>query len=190
MELISFKRETAFSRSNGTDGDVVELHADLGDRLHQLNIDPMRVDEAMQQTASTQQPHRIQQRHQQQAVQRNKKEEAKRQREREEERRGENGRGEHGRRSEEQRKEAARLEVTSWVEVRRRTRRRVVEEGHEGEGEKNCKRAVQIFVKVDGMKTVLSEVSPEDKSPEDPEYCEWKWSGRVRDVRGKDAKER
>ena len=49
------------------------------------------------------------------------------------------------------------------MEVRRRTRRRAAEEGHEGEGEKNCNRAVQIFVKVDGMKTVLREVSPEDK---------------------------
>ena len=80
VELNSFKRETAVSRSNGMDGDVAELHADLGDRLR-----PMRVDEAMQQTASTQQPHRSQQRHQQQAVQRreDKKEEAKRQREKE-----------------------------------------------------------------------------------------------------------
>ena len=171
VELNPFKRETAVSRSNGMDGDVAELHADLGDRLHQLNIDPMRVDEAMQQTASTQQPHRSQQRHQQQAVQRNKREEAKRQGEREEERRGEKGRGENGRRSEEQgvRKEGEKggskvvEDVTGWVEVRRRTRRKVVEEGHEGEGEKNCRKAVQIFVKVDGMKTVLREVSPEDK---------------------------
>ena len=81
VELNYFKRETAISRSDGMDGDVAELHADVGDRLHQLNIDPMRVDEALQQTASTQQPHRSQQRHQQQ--ERNKKEEAKRQRERE-----------------------------------------------------------------------------------------------------------
>ena len=57
VELNSFKRETAISRSSGMDGDVAEPHADLGDRLHQLNIDPMRVDEAMQQTASTRQPH-------------------------------------------------------------------------------------------------------------------------------------
>ena len=49
VELNSFKRETDVSRSNGMDGDVAELHADLDDRLHQLNIDPMRVDEAMQQ---------------------------------------------------------------------------------------------------------------------------------------------
>ena len=52
------------------------------------------------------------------------------------------------------------------------------------------KRVVQIFVKVDGMKTVLREVSARRQSPEDPENCEWKWSGRVRDVRGKDAEER
>ena len=45
------------------DGDVAELNAALGDRSHQLNIDPMRVDEAEQQTASTQQPHRSQQQH-------------------------------------------------------------------------------------------------------------------------------
>ena len=53
--------------------------------------------------------------------------------------------------------------MTGWVEVQRRTRRKVVEEGHDGEGEKNCRKAVQIFVKVDGMKTVLREVSPKDK---------------------------
>ena len=40
-----------------------------------------------------------------------------------------------------------------------------MEEGCEGEGEKNCRKAVQIFVKVDGMKTVLREVSPKDKVP-------------------------
>ena len=28
------------------------------------------------------------------------------------------------------------------------------------------------------------------QSPEDPEYCEWKSSGRVRNVRGQDVKER
>ena len=145
VELNPFKRETAISSSNGMDGDVAELHADLGDRLHQLNIDPMRVVEAMQQTASTQQPHRSQQRHQQQTVQRNKREDAKRQKEREEERRGEKGRGENRRKSEEQgvRKEdedgdsKVVEDVTGWVEVRRRTRRKVVEEGPEGEGEKN-----------------------------------------------------
>ena len=82
VELNPFKRETAISSSNGFDGDVAALHADLNDWLHQLSIDPMRVDEAMQQTASTQQPHRSQQQHQQQTVQRNKREDAKRQRER------------------------------------------------------------------------------------------------------------
>ena len=32
------------------------------------------------------------------------------------------------------------------------------------------KKIVQIFVKVDGMKTVAMEVSPEDNEPEDPEH--------------------
>ena len=56
VELNPFKRETGVLRSNGMDGDVAELHADLDDRLHQLNIDPMRVDEVMQQTAAAQKP--------------------------------------------------------------------------------------------------------------------------------------
>ena len=149
LELNPFKRETAVSRSNGMDGDVAELHADLGDRLHQLNIDPTRVDVAMQQTESTQQPHRSQQRYQHRQCRETRE---KRPRDREKrERRCEKGRRENGVE-----------DVTGWVEVRRRTRRREVEEGHEGEGEKNY-RKVQIFVKVDGMKTVLKEVSPEDK---------------------------
>ena len=48
------------------------------------------------------------------------------------------------------------------------------------------RRMVQIFVKVDELKNVAMEVSPEDKSPEDPEHCEWKRLGCVRDVRRKD----
>ena len=36
-------------------------------------------------------------------------------------------------------------------------------QGTKEKGEKNCRRAVQIFVKVDGMKTVLKEVSSEEK---------------------------
>ena len=39
---------------------------------------------------------------------------------------------------------------------------------------KQRKRVVQIFVKVDDMKMVAMEVLSEDKSPEDPEHCEWK----------------
>ena len=125
----------------------------------------------------TQRLHRSQQRHQQQTVQRNKREDAKRQREREreEERRGERGRGDNGRKSEEQgvRNEDEEgdskvvEDVTGWVEVRRRTRRKVVEEGPEGEGEKNYRKAVQIFVKVDEAKVTPMEISLTDGKVED-----------------------
>ena len=52
--------------------------------------------------------------------------------------------------------------VTAWVEVRRRTRGRAVQEGREDEGGKSC-RTVQIFVKVDGSKTFPLDMSPDDK---------------------------
>ena len=50
-------------------------------------------------------------------------------------------------------------DVTGWVEVRRRTRRRVVQEGHEDEGGKSGK-TVQIFVKMDG--SIAMDVAPSD----------------------------
>ena len=49
-------------------------------------------------------------------------------------------------------------DVTGWVEVRRRTRRRV----HEDEGGKSCK-TVQIFFKMDGSRTTAMYVAPNDK---------------------------
>ena len=96
-------------------------------------------------------------------------------RDREEERRGEKGRRGNGRRSEEQglRKEDEEgdskvvEDVTGWVEVRRRTRREVVEEGPEGEGEKNYRKMVQIFVTVDEAKATPMEVSLTDGKVED-----------------------
>ena len=53
-------------------------------------------------------------------------------------------------------------DVKGWVEVRRRTRRRVVEEGGNDEGGKSRKK-VQIFVKMDGSRTIAVDVSPNDK---------------------------
>ena len=51
---------------------------------------------------------------------------------------------------------------TGWVEVRRRTRRRVVEEGGNDEGGKSRKK-VQIFVKMNKSKTIAVDVSPNNK---------------------------
>ena len=53
-------------------------------------------------------------------------------------------------------------DVTEWVEVRSRTRRRVEEGGHEDEGGESC-RAVQIFVKVNGSTKFPLDVSMNDK---------------------------
>ena len=95
----------------------------------------------------------------------NKREDDKRQRE--EERRDERGSGDNGRKSEEQgvRKENEEgdskvvEDVTGWVEVQRRTRRKVVEEGPEGEGEKNYR--------IDEAKVTLIEISLTDGKVED-----------------------
>ena len=54
-------------------------------------------------------------------------------------------------------------DATGWVEVRRSTRRRVVQEGHEDEGGKSCK-TVQIFVKMDGSRTITTDVAQKGKS--------------------------
>ena len=53
-------------------------------------------------------------------------------------------------------------DVTGWVEVRRRTRRRGVQGGHGDEGGKCCQ-TVQIFVKMDGSGTFAMDVAPNDK---------------------------
>ena len=53
-------------------------------------------------------------------------------------------------------------DVKVWVEVRRRTRRRVVEEGGIDEGGKSRK-TVQIFVKMDGSRTLTMDVAQNDK---------------------------
>ena len=72
--------------------------------------------------------------------------------EREKGRKGQRGRGQEGRKKEEREveeggSELVEKDVTGWTEVTRNKR----------------KKMVQIFVKVDGMKTVAMEVSPEDK---------------------------
>ena len=72
--------------------------------------------------------------------------------EREKGRKGQRGRGQEGtekeeREAEEGGGELVEKDVTGWTEVTRNKR----------------KKMVQIFVKVDGMKTVTMEVSPEDK---------------------------
>ena len=74
------------------------------------------------------------------------------QEEREKGRKGQRGRGQEGRKKEEREAEEGggelvEKDVTGWTEVTRNKR----------------KKMVQIFVKVDGMKTVAMEVSPEDK---------------------------
>ena len=71
---------------------------------------------------------------------------------REKGRKGQRGRGQEGRKKEEREVEEGggelvEKDVTGWTEVTRNKR----------------KKMVQIFVKVDGMKTVAMEVSPEDK---------------------------
>ena len=45
VETHSFKLEEAISKSNALDGDVAELHADVGGLPQQLKMDAMRVDE-------------------------------------------------------------------------------------------------------------------------------------------------
>ena len=52
-------------------------------------------------------------------------------------------------------------DVTGWVGVPRRTRKRVAQ-GHQDEGGKSCKK-VQIFVKMDGSRTIAVDVAPNDK---------------------------
>ena len=53
-------------------------------------------------------------------------------------------------------------DVTDWVEVKRRNRRKTAQGKHEEEGRKNP-RAVQIFVKVEGSKPYLLDVSLSEK---------------------------
>ena len=53
-------------------------------------------------------------------------------------------------------------DVTGWVQVQRKTSRRVVQEGDEDEGGRSCE-MVQIFVKVDGSRTIAMDVSQNDK---------------------------
>ena len=103
---------------------------------------------AMSAAAGTQQPHRSkQQQHQDKPPQatrqqpRKEEEEEKGREEREKGRKGKWGRDQEGR------GELVEKDVTGWTEVTRNKR----------------KKKVQIFVKVDGMKTVAMEVSPEDK---------------------------
>ena len=67
----------------------------------------------------------------------------------ERERKGERGKKQEGREAEEERDKEIKKDVMCWTVVTR--------------SKKQSKRAFQIFVKVDGMKTVLREVSPEDK---------------------------
>ena len=69
--------------------------------------------------------------------------------EREKERKGGRGKEEEGRGAEEERVKEIEKDVMGWTVVKRSKKQR--------------KRVVQIFVKVDGMKTVLRKVSPEDK---------------------------
>ena len=96
-----------------------------------------------------------QQQHQAQATRqqsRKEEEEEKGRGERVKGRKGQRGSGQEGRKEEEGEAEEGRRkqvekEVTGWTEVTRNKR----------------KKLVQIFVKVDGMKTVVMEVSPEDK---------------------------
>ena len=72
---------------------------------------------------------------------------------------------------------------TDWVEVRRRTRRRPVEEGDEDEGEESC-RTVQIFVKMDGSKAFPMEVSPSDKVSDVVRWIQRSVRSSSRDVHG------
>ena len=53
-------------------------------------------------------------------------------------------------------------DATGWVEVRRRTRRRVAEGEREDERGERCK-MVQIFVKMDGSRTIVMDVSQNDE---------------------------
>ena len=71
--------------------------------------------------------------------------------ERESVRKGERGKEEEGRTAEEEGDTQVKKDVTGWTVVTKNKRQ---------------KRTVQIFVKLDEMKTVLREVSPEDKVQE------------------------
>ena len=82
--------------------------------------------------------------------------------EREKKEAGEETKMEKGGQDEEEKDKEIDEDVTGWVHVRRKTRRRVVREGDEDEGGKSC-RTVQIFVKVDGSRTIAMDVSQNDK---------------------------
>ena len=58
--------------------------------------------------------------------------------------------------------EQADEDATGWVEVQRRTRRRVAERERKDEREESC-RMVQIFVKMEGFRTIVMDVSQNDK---------------------------
>ena len=92
------------------------------------------------------------QQHKQRATTQTAQEKEQGREEREKGRKGQRGRGQEGRKKEEREAEEGGSElvekdVTGWTEVTRNKRKKVV----------------QIFVKVDGMKTVAMEVSPEDR---------------------------
>ena len=151
-------RDTQTSESLSVDCEVLF-------RVNRQNPDitgGVRVDRddlhAMSAAAGTQQPHRSkQQQHQDKPPQatrqqpRKEEEEEKGRGEREKGRKGQRGSGLEGRKEEEKEAEdggeQVEKDVTGWTEVTRNKR----------------KKMVQIFVKVDGMKTVAMEVSPEDK---------------------------
>ena len=92
------------------------------------------------------------QQHKQRATNRQHKEKEQGREEREKGRKGQRGRAQEGRKNEEREAEEGggelvEKDVTGWTEVTRNKR----------------KKMVQMFVKVDGMKTVAMEASPEDK---------------------------
>ena len=127
------------------------------------------------------QPHSIKQQPTEQTAQEREVEKKKRRQVEKEKGRGERERGERGEREEatgekgkevqEETNNEVEKDVTGWTEVTRNKR----------------KKMVQIFVKVDGTKTVAMEVSPEDKVQKILNTVSKSDRGRVRDERWKNS---
>ena len=78
--------------------------------------------------------------------------------EREKKETGEDTKKEKGGKVEEEKDTEVVEDVTDWVEVRRKSQRRTVEETRKDNDGKKC-RTIQIFVKIDGSRTVVMDVA-------------------------------
>ena len=169
---VSLIEHIEYQLSADTDSSAVQLLIEGGESRDDIST-PTRVDKERREAAvhdvhvlpeerqrSKRQRHSSQHRS---AKQQPAKQAAKEREERVKGRKGQRGRGQEGRKKEEREAEEGGGELvekdaTVWTEVTRNKREKMV----------------QIFVKVDGMKTVAMEVSPVEQGPEDPEHREWK----------------